>query len=338
MRMKMLVIKSAIAAITCLALPAGATMSTYFNNPPNANYIDLRVAEVIDGASSYCYVAIYALNQSRIVNSLVSAKQRGVDVRIVTDTDYRYKSGYQASYDLLASYGIPIICDGRSALMHHKFIVVDGTKVVSGSYNFTDEQTTVDKNNVIIFSGSSSLATRFKNEFLQMYSGKFGSNKTDYSGTDTVDGSTVYTYFSPKAAVRSALNSHIATANTSIYFNIFTFTDASMKDAMVARKNAGVTVKGTFDAWQATSQYSQYTNMKNAGCQVRKDTYSGLLHDKFMAIDGGTSSSPRAVTGSFNWTASADDSNDENCLVILNSTVANSYKGNAVYVYTYKAK
>ena len=56
-----------------------------------------------------------------------------------------------------------------------------------------------------------------------------------------------------------------------------------------------------------------------------------------LAIDGGTSSSPRTVTGSFNWTASADDENDENCVAILNSTVTSAYKADAIYVYTYKS-
>ena len=188
MRMKVFAVMVVIL-IVAIAVPAArATISTYFNNPPNANYIDTRVCEVINGATSYCYVAIYAINQPSIVNALIAAKQRGVDVRMVTETDYRYKAGYADSYDLLASYGIPIICDGRSALMHNKFIVVDGTKVLTGSYNFTTDQTTADKNNVIIFSGSSTFATLFKNEFLQMYAGTFGASKVNYSGTTKVDG------------------------------------------------------------------------------------------------------------------------------------------------------
>lgn len=333
MKVKLMAVMMAVTLVAFLAPEVRATMSVYFNTPPTSNSIDTRVCEVINAATSYCYVAIYALNQTSIVNALISAKGRGVDVRVVTETDYRWKAGYQASYDSLVAAGIPVVEDNRSALMHNKFIVVDGTKVVTGSYNFTTDQTTADKNNIIIFSGSSTLATKFKNEFLQMYAGVFGASKVDYSGSTTVDGSTVYTYFSPKAAVRTAVVSHINTANTSIYFDIFTFTDTSIQNALNARKAAGVTVQGAFDSWQAGSTY---TSMKSAGCAVRQDAYAGLLHDKFMAIDGGTTSSPRTVTGSFNWTASADDDNDENCVTILNSTVTSSYKTNAIYVYTYK--
>jgi len=334
MRVKMMAVLVAVSLIVVFAPESRATMSVYFNTPTTSNGIDTRVCEVINAATSYCYVAIYSLNQPSIVNALIAAKGRGVDVRVVTDTDYRWKVGYQASYDSLVAAGIPVVEDARSTLMHNKFIVADGTKVVTGSYNFTTDQTTADKNNIIIFSGSSTLATMYKNEFLQMYAGTFGASKVDYSGTTTVDGSTVNVYFSPKAAVRTAVSSHIATANTSIYFDIFTFTDTTIQDALIARKNAGCTVQGTFDSWQAGTTY---TTMKTAGCAVRKDAYAGLLHDKFMAIDGGTTSAPRTITGSFNWTAAADDSNDENCVAILNSTVTNSYKTNAIYVYTYKA-
>jgi phosphatidylserine/phosphatidylglycerophosphate/cardiolipin synthase-like enzyme len=334
MRVKLTAVLVAISLMAVFAPDSQATMSVYFNTPPTSNSIDTRVVAVISAATSYCYVAIYALNQPSIVNALISAKGRGVDVRVVTETDYRWKAGYQASYDSLVAAGIPVVEDNRSALMHNKFIVADGTKVVTGSYNFSTDQTTADKNNIIIFSGSATLATMYKNEFLQMYAGTFGASKVDYSGSTTVDGSTVYVYFSPKAAVRTAVNSHIASANTSIYFDIFTFTDTSIQDALIARKNAGVTVQGAFDSWQAGSTY---TTMKSAGCAVRKDAYAGLLHDKYMAIDGGTTSSPRTITGSFNWTASADDDNDENCVTILNSTVTSSYKTNAIYVYTYKS-
>src|SRR5690606_171181 len=123
-------------------------------------------------------------------------------------------------------------------------------------------------------------------------------------------------------------------AGTSIYFNIFTFTDTGIQDALIARKAAGKTVQGTFDNWQAGTTF---TNLRNACCAVRKDTYAGLLHDKYMAISAGTTSGPRLLTGSFNWTAAADTDNDENCMSILNATVANAYKADAIYVYTYKS-
>ena len=311
---------------------------TYFNNPPNAKYIDLRVATLIDSSKVYCYVAVYSLNLPRIVTSLIARKQAGVDVRIVTEKDNRDNSEFKSAYDQLAAAGIPIVTDNRSALMHHKFIVLDDNEVLAGSYNFDQNSTTYHKNNIVVIH-SSGVAARFKAEFLDMFAGNFGTNKTDHSGMNTVNGTSVYTKFAPKSNCQSSILYHLNTANVSVYFNIFTFTDQQIADKLISLHKSGVTVKGTMDAFQTTSASSQYQRLVDAGVPVKKDNYSGFLHDKFFAIDAGTSSTPRVITGSYNWTSSANSSNDETLLIIYDdATIGKSYKGNAVYVYTYKSK
>ena len=47
---------------------------------------------------------------------------------------------------------------------------------------------------------------------------------------------------------------------------------------------------------------------------------SGLMHNKFAVIDGRT-----VLTGSFNWTITADTKNDENLLVITDKELAQKY-------------
>src|SRR3989338_1596786 len=331
-----IVLAAGFQRVSAQVMPANG-FKVYFNTPPASNYIDNRVVDLINSSTSYCYVAVYAFNRASIKTALINAKNRGVSVKVVTEADNRNNATYKPAYDALVAAGITVVSDNRTALMHHKFIVIDDIEVLSGSYNMTDDQTTADKNNVLIIH-SSGVASRYKSEVNQMFSGIFGASKVDYSGSNTVATATVYTKFSPKTDVLASIKSHIGTANTSVYFNIFTFTDRGVADALIARKNAAVTVKGSFDAWQAGLSASQYNYMLSSGVPVKKDTYTGLLHDKFMAIDGGTTSGPRPITGSFNWTQAANTSNDENCLVILDATVTNSYKGNAVYVYTYKAQ
>lgn len=334
-------------AVSALFLVAGAgNASLYssngfynvtFNNPTNTKYIDKRASDFIDAAQSYCYVAIYALNRQRIVDSLIERHQAGVDVRVVTEADNRNHPSYKAAYDQLEAAGIVVKTDNRSALMHHKFIVVDDNEVLTGSYNFTDEGTQQNKNNLLVIH-SSGVASRFKGEFLEMWAGRFGNAKADFSGRNTVSGATVYTKFGPKANLRASLLYHLNTANVSVYFNIFTFTDQSIADKLVELHQRGVTVKGTMDAYQATDQYSQYQYLVANGLPIKRDAYAGLLHDKFIAIDAGTASTPKLITGSANWTAAADEENDEDMLVIYDyDTVGRSYKGNAVYVYNYKA-
>lgn len=343
-RLSGIIVAALFFALTVAPLPSDAAVltsngfATYFNNPPNGKYIDLRVAELIASSQTYCYVAVYSLNNQRIVDALIERKQAGVDVRVVTEADNRNNSEFKAAYDQLVANGIVVKTDNRSALMHHKFVVIDGIEILSGSFNFTDRDVDFHKNNIVIIH-SSGVAGRYKNEFLEMWAGRFGNNKTDFSGSNTVAGATVYTKFLPMANAQASILYHLNNAKVSVYFNIFTFTDQKIADKLVELHNAGVTVKGTMDAFQANNTYSMYNYLVANGVPVKKDDYSGFLHDKFMVIDGGTSGTPKAITGSYNWTTSANESNDENMLIMYDgSTVANSYKGSAVYVYNYKAR
>ena len=307
--------------------------STYYNQPPNSKGIDTEVAKFINSATTSVDIAIFNINRQNIIDALIAKEQSGVPVRMVTEADYYNKSSYKPFYDEIENAGIPIVPDIGTALMHDKFIVVDGKKVLTGSYNYTDDQTTKDKN-MIIEIASSALASYYEQEFNQMFvEKKFHGSKTHIHGSCYVDGSLVEVYFSPKVGALDAMVNTIKTANSNIWFDIFTFTSTDVSSALVNAFNSGVSVKGTFDKWQAGSQYSQYTTLYNAGIPVKKDTYSGFLHEKIMAIDAYTSSDPVGIIGSFNWTASADSSNDENLLIVHNSFVANSIRGQCVYVY-----
>ena len=314
------------------------SFTTAYNQPPNTKGIDNEVVKFINSANVSVDIAIFNINRQKIVDALIAKKQAGVPVRMVTESDYYNKASYKPFYDQMEAAGIPIVPDIGTALMHNKFIIVDGAKVLSGSYNYTDDQTTNDKN-MIIEIVSSSVASYYSQEFDQMFvEQKFHGSKTHIHGTAYVDGSLVEIYFSPKSGGLSAMVNAINTANSNVYFDIFTFTSDDVSAALINRFNAGVSVKGTFDKWQAGSQYSQYQPMLTAGIPVKRDTYSGFLHEKIMAIDAYTTSDPIGIIGSFNWTASADSSNDENLLLIHNSFVANSIRGQAVYVYNHHAE
>ncbi|MDD3626307.1 MAG: phospholipase D-like domain-containing protein [bacterium] len=317
----------------CRIQGVSGSFETYYNQPPSSKDIDAKVVNFISSATSTVDVAIFNINRQCIVDALIAKKRQGKNVRVVTEADYYNNANYKPFYNQLQAAGITVVPDIGTALMHHKFIVVDGTKVLTGTYNFTDDQTFNDKNMIVIIK-SSSLANFYTQEFNQMFvEKKFHGYKTHISGSCYVDGCLVQVYFSPKVGALTAMKNAIATANSNVWFDIFTFTADDISASLIARKNAGVSVKGTFDKWQAGSSYSEYLPMKNAGCLVKRDTYSGFLHEKIMSIDAYTSSDPIGIIGSFNWTASADSSNDENLLIIHNSFIANSIRGQCVYVY-----
>ncbi|MCK4643559.1 DUF1669 domain-containing protein [bacterium] len=309
------------------------SFSTFYNQPPNTKGIDNEVIKYINSATSSIDIAIFNINRQNIINALIAKHNSGVTVRMVTETDYYTRATFKPFYDQIEAAGITVVPDIGTALMHHKFIVVDGMKVLSGSYNMTDDQTERDKNIIIIIK-SSTLAALYLQEFNQMFiDKKFHGSKQHISGSCYVDGKLVEVYFSPKVGALAAMVDAIDSADSNIWFDIFTFTSDDISASMISRYQSGVSVKGTFDKWQAGSRYSEYLPLLNAGCPVKRDTYSGFLHEKIMAIDAYTTKDPIGIIGSFNWTASADSSNDENLLIIHHSFVANSIRGQCVYVY-----
>ncbi|HDS09210.1 MAG TPA: hypothetical protein ENN73_03190, partial [Firmicutes bacterium] len=210
--------------------------------------------------------------------------------------------------------------------------------VWTGSWNMSKTGTTSNAQNVIVFSHNGIAAIYYDEFTSNFYSGKSGSGKSLLSGSRlfSIGGgkkqqfgrsdNNIEVYFSPKDNVNQKIVNAINTANSSIYFCIFTFTDDSIYQAIKNRWLAGVKVEGVFDSLQAGSVYSKYSDMIADGMDVKKDSVSGLLHHKYMIIDADNPrSDPIVITGSHNWTNAADTSNDENTLIIHDANVANEF-------------
>lgn len=71
--------------------------------------------------------------QNTLIEDLVEAHERGVDVRIIVD-EYSKENN---AYDYLASKGVKIRFDPEDVTTHAKLVVVDGETVVLGSTNFS---------------------------------------------------------------------------------------------------------------------------------------------------------------------------------------------------------
>ena len=90
----------------------------------------------IDTAEREILVAAYRLTVgSGIVGSLIRAKERGVDVRVIADK--AAPCGCASGIEPLAAAGVPIWIDDRARLAHAKTMVIDGAVTLMGSYNWT---------------------------------------------------------------------------------------------------------------------------------------------------------------------------------------------------------
>jgi phosphatidylserine/phosphatidylglycerophosphate/cardiolipin synthase-like enzyme len=127
-------------------------------------------------------------------------------------------------------------------------------------------------------------------------------------------------YFSPNGGCEEAVLAWIGRANESIHVLIFSFTLDSVGDALLDAYGRGVEVKVVFEKGQI-SQYSEYQRLADAGVSVRNDTNPDYMHDKVMIVDGAF-----VLTGSFNWSANAQENNNENLIVLEGEDIASAYE------------
>ncbi len=300
----------------------GSWFELYFTDPesPLASQEtggpDGPLAAAIDSARLTVDVAIYSLSLNSIRDALLRAHDRGIQVRMVMESDNLDRADPQ----ILVDAGIPILGDRREGLMHDKFVVIDNSEVWMGSMNFTDSGTYTDNNNLMRIQ-SVKMAENYTKEFEEMFTDdKFGPDVVPETPNPrvTLDDTPIDVYFSPDDHVQASFLDLVDNAQESIYFMAFSFTSDPIGEAVRARAVDGVTVAGVMETEQVKSNIgTEFDPFKQAGLDVAMDGNPGQMHHKVMIIDQNI-----VIFGSYNFTASAETKNDENLLVIYNTDIA----------------
>jgi phosphatidylserine/phosphatidylglycerophosphate/cardiolipin synthase-like enzyme len=287
---------------------------------------DKQLVAAIDSARISVDVAAYSFSLYSIQRALLNAFNRGVQVRVVMESDNLTDAVPQA----LQGAGIPMIGDQRKGLMHDKFIIIDRTEVWTGSLNFTYSGTYADNNNLIRIR-SSQLADDYTVEFEEMF-------KDDFFGPDVVaetpypnikiDGTYLDVFFSPDDQPARHIAALLRGAEQSIYIMAYSFTANDFGDIIKQKARAGLVVKGVVDETQTKSAGSEFQAFQKAGLPIYVDGNPGLMHHKVIIID-----QQIVITGSYNFTASAERTNDENLLVIYDKQIAAQYMAEFERVY-----
>ncbi len=330
----------------------------YFNHPVNnsistgmnAVYLNGKfpdtIAAYINRAKFTIDIAMYNFtsatnsNVYKIAVAANAAAARGVAIRwIYNGTSATNNTGLSLLSPLIKTFASANYSD---YIMHNKFMVIDANAAdstdaiaQSGSYNWSDQQTTGDYNN-IIFVQSKQVALAYYREFNKMWGGTgadpvaasatFSSFKNASSQTKfLVDDKLVEVYFSPKDSLGRRLQSSIATADHDLFFGIYTFTRPDIANLIKTEYDNGVFVRGIMDNF--SQQFSAY-GILNPALGSKMITYNGagVYHNKILLVDGqDAGSDPQVATGSFNWSTQAQESNDENMMLIHDAGIANQY-------------
>lgn len=319
--------------------------AVYFTDPFTINSnsvdsLDTKLCQYLNTAHDTILIAIYQFNLDTVGVCLKNLCNRGIKVKIIYDpngTDVSFINNYLLKSDSVQYSG--------SAIMHHKFAIVDNWKVWTGSFNWTNNAAFRNNENAIIIEDTN-VAQNFKRVFDKMFSGDF-KNLPSLPQPEIMlnEGYKISTYFSPANDVHSAqskIKEAMDNAKYSIYFCINQISYTSTSDIsykIVSRYKKGLTVKGILAAINAggnLSNYDAYKLFKDNNISVVVPYGPNEFHHKFAVIDPGTQYA-KVITGSYNWSNAAEKDNNENCVIIENPDVANYYFREFNKWYTYNS-
>ena len=130
---------------------------------------------------------------------------------------------------------------------------------------------------------------------------------------------TLEVYFTPRDRAEKAIIHSLDQARQSIHIQAFSLTSKNISRAIVRAVNRGVKADLLLDKKQALGdRHSRHQYLAKAGVHVRFETRYRSAHNKIMIIDA-ASSSPTLITGSYNFSYSAQARNAENLLIFRNA-------------------
>lgn len=149
------------------------SIETYFTrHQGNLNTI---LINNINTASKSVYVAIYSITKEDIADSIIEAKNRGLDVKIITDKINSQSKSEEAILKKFQKANIPIKVENHAGLMHMKVCIINNSTVLTGSYNYTENATKENDENLLVIHNAD-LANQYITEFNSMWN-----NTNDYT-------------------------------------------------------------------------------------------------------------------------------------------------------------
>ena len=139
-------------------------------------------------------------------------------------------------------------------------------------------------------------------------------------------------YFSLYDDPESIIIKSIKNAKESINIAMYSLTDSEISRAIVLAKERGVVIRIYLDSKEVNAEHSKSRFFIKEGIEnVRLSSNRYLMHNKFAIIDNKI-----VITGSYNWTASAGQRNDENLLVLDEEKIVKKYQNYFYYLWDNK--
>jgi phosphatidylserine/phosphatidylglycerophosphate/cardiolipin synthase-like enzyme len=119
------------------------------------------VLETIAGAQQSIHILAYAFQAPDIMQALVDAKNRGVEVRVVVDKKRNRGKTSRKAMDFVTRNGVELRTNDHFHIHHDKTIIVDGHTVQTGSFNFAPSAETMNSENVVVIRGMPEVSSQY---------------------------------------------------------------------------------------------------------------------------------------------------------------------------------
>lgn len=304
-----------VLGVCLLAAPVCAQgTEVYFSPFEDA---EARALALLDAAQTSVDVAQYNIRNERFFTKLSELKARGVRVRIVVDAKNAEKP-WNTLDDAFVAAGFDLVRYRNTghayAIMHHKFTVIDGQTVLTGSYNWNDTAQVVNDENMIVLRDAT-LAAAYAAEFAELR----GAPEQGPQAASALGA----VRFSPEDRVRDDVLRELRAAQRTIRVAMFSFKDTTVARALRDAAQRGVAVTLLTEKKQAdTTNADETVGHGGARVIVGANTSSAFsaMHQKFAVIDDAV-----VITGACNWTYTAFTHSNEDVLVLRDAALAARY-------------
>ncbi|KAK7590280.1 hypothetical protein V9T40_001893 [Parthenolecanium corni] len=109
-----------------------------------------KLTDYLDSAKVSLNICVFTITSHKLGEVILKKFREGVNVRIITDDSMAYGDGSQIAK--FRKEGIVVRARCSESLMHHKFAIVDDEILINGSFNWTEQATFGNWENVIITS------------------------------------------------------------------------------------------------------------------------------------------------------------------------------------------
>jgi phosphatidylserine/phosphatidylglycerophosphate/cardiolipin synthase-like enzyme len=333
-------------------------IKVYFNQSVNHEYalpgneaihlpqlIDDTLVQYINRATESIDMAIYNTTSSsslaNYIEALNQAFLNGIRVRVIYNENTNNSGIGNLHPDIPKLKSPPYSFPNGHGLMHNKFLVFDAQAsnpslplVWTGSTNLTTQNVNTDPNHVIIIQDQS-LAITYTLEFEEMWGGsgdspdeqnsRFSFNKKDDTPhVFNIGGRRVECYFSPSDGVNSRIIRAINESNEDFIANTMLITRSDVAATINVNHDLGKRLGVLVNTEIQTTTFEQL-HAVIGGRLADYTTNTGMLHHKTLLTDAVSGVNPMVLTGSHNWSTSAEDRNDENTLLIYDELIVNQF-------------